>query len=107
MHPIRLRRAQAGPFAGWLLSPAMKLQMMPVDVKSAPGVPSHGAYSKGDFTGINNFATRPQTANRLINIGIRGLPQLRFIECAGHLQSLLSPGSNWLALLQAQNGFSI
>src|SRR5262245_23403706 len=53
MHPIRLRGAQSGPFAGRLLPPAMQFQMMPIDVKTGFRIPANGTYAEWNFTRIN------------------------------------------------------
>src|ERR1043166_1285104 len=57
MHPIRLGRAKAGPFARWFLSPPMQFQMMAVDIKTSLRIPTHITDSKWHFAIVNDLST--------------------------------------------------
>ena len=59
MHPVRLRRSEAGPFAGWLLAPATQFQMMAIDIEAGFGVPANGADAERDFGCVDHFTGGP------------------------------------------------
>ena len=77
MHPIGQCGAEARPFVGGLLPPAVQLHVMAVDEEAAVHVPTRGADAERNALRIHHLAADAQRKRGGVEIRISGLPKLR------------------------------
>ena len=107
LQPIRLRRAETGPFLGWALAPAVEFQMMAVDPKAGFHIPMNGADAERNFGRVHGFIAQTHRTNDVVKIRIIRLPKLRVRDGEGKFCGGLRARRDFHGLAHRRHGFAV